>query len=1066
MKKLGWLSAFLIAVVQVGFSQNAFFAVSNGNWNASGVWSTDGVTPLTCAPCVAGTDYPGSIDQAYTQGFSITIPANTSLSVGDLYVAYNIANGITRANLGLACTLTIGGELAGYDPVAFDYAVPTAAVIRNNLSTLILVFDGSVASGPVINSWSTSAPLRVVRFNPASSATTLSIPGFSVADFGTLTVQNGTLALNGTIRAAGSTATITVNTGTTLQLNSGSAINGTGTTSSLFPSIVVNGTLTSVESSTSYINSTSITLAAASALNVGFNGANQTQGWWYQGNSPTTATLNATSTVTYTANAAQNVSASVTYGNLALSSNTGVTKTLSGSGLTIQGNLTVGANVTFSPSTQVDFTGTATQSISGTGTLNFNGGLEVNKSSGMVTLNKATASNGIVVTSGTLSLGDVITTLSAATVSNAGTITSGTAGSLFTSGTTSFTGAGSTTLNNLTISSGTTSFNSSVAITGNLTNSGSASFSATSTVTFSGGNNQTISGNAITLGNMAVNKTSTTLSNNGNVELLRGLTMTTGTFDADGSGAGIFTLNSDANATAYIGAMAGGSITGELTFERYFDNSNNRWRNIGFPVTSVTRAELGSSISLQTNSLGSYTESTFGNVDQGWVLLNSGSLTSRLGYSAYMYNTGALLISVTGPLLKNTAATAGSPYDFQVTYTNDPAQPATEDGWNFVSNPFASPINWKSASGWTKTNVNAAAAMWDTQNNIYQYSNVGWDGVVAQGQAFWVQTNASLPSLTCQEAVKTVVIDPTFYRQRDQLIDSRLMITLKDDLNYDKAVVQFNDNSTAEFDGEFDSYKLKNKIFNLSTLTSQGINLAANTLPAASCASSVKINITNILPGNYTFVFDGVETFSQVEAINLKDHHTNTTVQLSAGKSYSFNVTGDINSFGPDRFELEFSLPEVTKPQITSTDGTLSANTSSNDIQWYMDDELLVGETAKNLRPKLNGTYTFASMDKGCSLLSSKFVFEGNKSKVFPNPVTSSHGKFTVDVHGYVSTAGRSGTIRVYSSLGEVVREQRFSKDDSAVDFEVNGLRPGQYMIMVMDEAYRVMSNEKIIVIK
>ena len=387
--------------------------------------------------------------------------------------------------------------------------------------------------------------------------------------------------------------------------------------------------------------------------------------------------------------------------------------------------------------------------------------------------------------------------------------------------------------------------NDSWSITGSIVNNGTITLPSTSTVTFSGGAPQSISGNAFAVGNMAVNKTSQTLSNNTNVTLLGTLTMTTGTFDADGSGVGNFILKSDTNGDARIGVMAGGSITGEITFQRYFINTTvDRWRNFSFPVTSVDYSELAP-LNLQTDKLAIYTESALGDVDQGWTYINSGALSNGKGHTAWMYNAQPITLSIKGPLLQNVPATPTNRYNFGVTYT--PNAGPSDDGWNFVPNPFASPIDWSSASGWVKTNVNALAAVWDEENGIYNYSS----GVMSlQGQGFWVQTNAASPDLRCDEGVKVNVLDPTFYRTAAEELKSQVLITLKSDKRFDETVIKFQEEATNEFDSQFDAHKLKNRIFNLSTLTDKGVNLAVNVLPRTKCGSLHKVKYYQHQPWN------------------------------------------------------------------------------------------------------------------------------------------------------------------------------------------------------------------------
>jgi hypothetical protein len=1059
-------NVFVIVLVLVnthGLLAAQFYAVASGNWNQSGVWSnTAGGPALTCSPCLEGTHYPGANDNARTEGFSINIPDGFNANVLNLLIQYNVADGITSDFFGVS-SITIFAQLAAvFGSGSSTPTAPTTSIISPDLSAtdLTLIFAGNARGTTVNLNWNSLAPLPNVQFNPTLSGSILTMgAAVSLADFATLTVVNGTLQLNGNLSSAGTNGTITVNSGAILSVDLGN-INGDGSVSSFFPTILVNGTLTSVSNTNSYINASTIMVNANGILNVGFNGANQTQGWWFQSNSPTTLNIDPLSTVIYSANAAQNIYPT-TYGNLSLTSASAVTKTLIGSGLTIQGNLTIGTNVTFSPASQVDFTGTGAQSISGGGPLNFTGGLEVNKPSGTVTLNQSVSASGVFrVSSGALDLGNVTTTLTDASVINDGTITSAAGGSLFVSGTSIFSGSGSTSLNNLTISSGSTNFNKSVTLTGNLVNNGSLSFSSTATVTFTGGTGQSITGNAMTIGHMAISKSSSTLSNNAEVRLTGVLTLTTGTFDADGSGGGNFILNSDPNGDAAIGPMGSGSITGEVTFERWFNNTQNRWRNLSFPVTSVTHAELGASIALQTNSLAVYTESVLGNVDQGWSYVNSGTLNSRRGHTAWMYNIEPITISVRGPLLQNVTANE-SPYDFSVTYTNDQTQPASENGWNFVPNPFASPINWNN-SGWVKNNVNSQIAVWDVAAGQYRYTGVDWDGVIAQGQAFWIQTNAANPSLTCTESVKALVSDPTFYRKKSSEILSRLVISLKSELHTDKAVVQFNEESHAEFDSEFDAYKLKNLIFNLSTLTNEGANLAVNVLPKTSCTSSIRLNITNINPGTYALSFEGLGSFDNLRSMVLTDNFTGKSEKISESTVYSFEVTSDGKSFGAERFSLGFDFSDAKAQPVVTKEGSKLTSDYDEGNQWLVNGKVIPGATGKSIIAGQPGLYQVQVSEGSCLLVSESLTVKENVSRVYPNPATD---EIKIELFGLLEDSYEAeGDIYLYSLNGELIRKEVFNKGDDIKAVRLDGIKPGVYMINLVTEKSNVIFRERIVI--
>jgi hypothetical protein len=1037
---------------ELGAQTTFITQLTGGNWNLGTTWDQTG-----CASgCVAGVDYPGPNDFAIIlvqAGSSVNIPRGSNFTVKDLLVAGDVGGIIRCSGVAGTATLTINGQLSGVLSDLSDYAEPTQNVFQVTASNLNLVFTGSnlddPISGAVITSWGHISPIYRTTFNPGIGST-VRVDSYSVRS--SATVQSGTLQINTgqNIRDFSGASQFIVNASSTANLLG--AINGNGSTSSTFSTATINGTLTT--GSVGYLNSATFTLGSAGVINVGFNGANQSEGWWHQLASPTTLSISATSTVNYLSNTTQNIYAT-TYGNLSLTSSSAVIKTLSGSGLTLQGNLSIGSNVTFSPSTQVDFTGSVAQSISGTGTLNFNGGLEVNKTSSSLTLNKAVSVSGFTVTSGTLNLGDVTTSLTGAT-SNSGIITSGSAGTVQVTGAASFFGAGSTAVNNLTIASGTTTFTGSSSISGNLVNNGSLVLSSTSTVTFLGGSAQTISGNAMTFGNIVVNKPSATLSNNANIELTGTLTMTTGTFDVDGAGSGNFTLNSDTNGDAAIGPMAGGSIIGEVTFERYFNNTSTRWRNLAFPVSSVTYAELGTTLTLNTNSLAIYNELTAGNVDQGWTVVSGGTLNSARGHSAWMYNIQPITISVKGPLLQTTPAQSGSPYNFGVTYFDDVTQAATQDGWNLVPNPFASPIDWTN-SGWVKTNLNAAAAIWDVENNVYRYSNVDWNGIVAQGQAFWIQTNASGPVLTATESVKESVADPVFYRQAAE--QSRLLISLVSGNDVDKAVVQFNDEATTEFDGNFDAYKLKNGIFNLSSLTNDGVNLAANALPKAICTSNVRLDVTNAKPGSYTLRFEGLDSFSEINSLTLIDHFTDQTVSLLESTAYSFEISDDPASYGSKRFEIAFDFVDQNEtPTVTLEDGRLISNYADGN-QWYFNNALIPGATGSTFVPTERGEYYTVVNDGICEMRSLSIEMSEESSRIFPNPATTS---LKVDVRG-LQNSNEPGEIYIHSVQGQLLINQNFTRDDGIVEIGVQHMKPGVYILTLVTNGFTLQKSKVII---
>ncbi len=947
--KIGFLSIFLSLLSNWAYSQTSFFAVnpSSANWNASGRWSlSQGGVALTCATCVEGTDFPGAGDDAYTEGKNVLIPSGFAAKVNNLYVDYTTPNGIT-AGLGSSRSVTINGELAAYDPVALGYAIPTVAVINTSSSSLSLVFTGA-NNVSVINptAWSISAPLRQISFNPALSTTTLFVSTLAVANIGTLTVQNGTLEIDGSLQSAAgaTTGTITVNTGATLFVNTGT-ISGDGTNTSTFPTLISNGTVRSAANSTAFINVATITLNANSTFNVGFNGANQNcagcGGWWYQTTAPGLA-ADPASTINFTAAAAQSIFAQ-TYGNLTLSGAGSLTKSVTGAGsINIAGNLTFNnTGITFlaGATNQATFNGTGAQIISGGGTANFNGGLTVNKSAGTLTLSQnISVQNGLTITAGTIDLGSTTLTLTG-NLANNGTFTATTSTTVI-AGATSILGASITSFDNLTINgSGVlTAPTGNLNVAGNFINSGS--FVANGgTLVFNGATAQTITGTTA-VNNMTVSNTTGGVNNNGAITLNGILNLSgSGAFNANGTGAGTLTIASTGQSTGgMIGALTTPSnFSGNVTVQRFI-NGPGDWRYISMPITTGNVGILqsafpvtGSFSNSSPNGVNGVVNSSAASVyyydapTQAWVAVGSGGttgatpLSNLVGYSAYTYTSANTTINATGPIATGTV--------------NIPLS-TTSPGWNLIPNPYPSAVSWNLM---TRTGLSNTITLRITNGTFATYVaggsvctgcgfNSNWRGEIPIGQSFWVNST-SATNLALTETVKTTT-QPTFVRE--VAAQNLVRVTLHSPTQVDDAVVMFKPGATINFDTLYDGLKRKNgdyisnlgrnSYINISSYaTSASADMAINSMPLISCSQSVKLKVEDVPVGSYTMVFTDLNTMNLGYSIQLIDHFLGTQTAVKDSTQYAFAVTSSLSSFGDSRFELVFTPPTISlsAPPVT-----------------------------------------------------------------------------------------------------------------------------------------------------
>ena len=107
-------------------------------------------------------------------------------------------------------------------------------------------------------------------------------------------------------------------------------------------------------------------------------------------------------------------------------------------------------------------------------------------------------------------------------------------------------------------------------------------------------------------------------------------------------------------------------------------------------------------------------------------------------------------LDVTGQEHEGTSGTI----DLNVTYTAE-----ADTGWNLVGNPFGSAIDWDTASGWTKTNIDNTIYIWDPATNQYKTWNGTTgdlpDGKIAPFQGFWVKANGTSPELLIHQSAKS-----------------------------------------------------------------------------------------------------------------------------------------------------------------------------------------------------------------------------------------------------------------------------------------------------------------------
>ena len=321
------------------------------------------------------------------------------------------------------------------------------------------------------------------------------------------------------------------------------------------------------------------------------------------------------------------------------------------------------------------------------------------------------------------------------------------------------------------------------------------------------------------------------------------------------------------------------------TVESYI--SENKWHMVSAPINNAL-----SGIFLNLYLM------RFDETDTSWhyISVTDYDLTEGKGFMAWSASgtTGNATVNYEGVLNDGNINVTG------LSYTS--SHPEAARGWNMVGNPYPSAINWDSI--WTRTNLDATAYIYDGANYLTWNGTTGThpNGDIASGQGFWVKANDAGASLTIPQSERKHSTQ-VFYKDGEQL--NLLFLNVEGNGYADKMIVQFNDEATAGFDGEFDAWKFKGdeaapqlySVYNENELT-------VNILPFEGENMIIPVNFEAGTEGFYTITTTDLENFYESVEVYLEDLKENNMVDLRQVSSYAFYAE-PID--GQDRFLLHFS---------------------------------------------------------------------------------------------------------------------------------------------------------------
>jgi fibronectin-binding autotransporter adhesin len=434
---------------------------------------------------------------------------------------------------------------------------------------------------------------------------------------------------------------------------------------------------------------------------------------------------------------------------------------------------------------------------------------------------------------------------------------------------------------------------------------------------------------------------SVTLGING-LEATSVVTLTNGTLNTGGN---LTLVSSSLTNTARIATIgAGAAISGNVIVQRFIPaGSARRFEFLGSPISGFTFAQLidnihitgpgGTANGFDGNQSGApsaymYNESTAGLSSVGWytpATINS-AVANGTGMRVFFRGNrsqGNVLLENSPPLpqsvvLDFVGAVNTGTVTLPVSCSNGCG---TEDGWNLVSNPYPSPIDWNAASGWTKTNISPSIYIYNPNSNAYavwdgSVGTNGGSGFIPLGQSFFVKAIGA-PALSMTEAVKTASLPAVQMFKTTQLEYARIRLE-KEQVLLDEHVIRFSDNARRQYDAMEDAVKLYSAAADVSTFSSDNVLLAINHYTKNITSDSIRMNISVREAGSYTLHFAEFFRMDEHILLHLYDAYTGTVTALHAGSIYPFTVSADPASQGNTRFVLV--AKKETKPNTGTAD--------------------------------------------------------------------------------------------------------------------------------------------------
>jgi|GEM_PF-608833 len=453
-------------------------------------------------------------------------------------------------------------------------------------------------------------------------------------------------------------------------------------------------------------------------------------------------------------------------------------------------------------------------------------------------------------------------------------------------------------------------------------------------------------GGTIEFNNLYVNTNDPLLMVTGAWEVDNNLQVSAGGLNV--SGAGSFTLTSDATTTSQILQSMDGGFTGTFTIQRFVSARNANYGNFSSPLDDATIADLDDDLFLSGLTGGGDGNATVSgggtfysvyeydavNTKHDTVDNVTDAMREGMGYEVYLATTLSSF-SATTIDFEGTPASATAE-------VKDPTISSAGSGWNLLGNPYHSFINYDNLD--LQADLANTFYIYNSSTGSYSTFNQGSNVLIAPAQGFWVQKTSGVDrSFVFEEADKSESHSSTFVRRSNPSSNALTLNIRETGSVYNQDfILKFNPNSNENYD-EYDAMYLPSPHKEVPALTSKAVNsdadLIVNSTDNLSLTQVIPLELKSGLNTTYEINAEGLDgAYNNYDCIFLNDKKENKMIDLSVDPLYTFEAEeGNFN-----RFELIVSKDYSSCEKAVDNDGSIQAIENGMSLRnnmngWWLD---------------------------------------------------------------------------------------------------------------------------------